>query len=59
MVVRLQVRLECSVHKIRSFFEHTNLALKYSAMADEVDPIGSISSHCVRLCVRRFEPSHS
>lgn len=55
MVVRLQVRLECSVHKIRSFFEHTNLALKYSAMADEVDPIGSISSHCVR----RFEPSHS
>ena len=56
MVVRLQVRLECSVHKIRYFFEHTNLALKYnSAMADEVDPIGSISSHCVR----RFEPSHS
>jgi hypothetical protein len=59
MVGRLQVSFECSVHKIRSFFEYVNLALKYSAMADEVDPIGSISSHCVRLCARRFEPSHS
>lgn len=59
MVIRLQVSFGCSVHEIRSFLEYTNLAVEYSAMAEEVDPIGSISSHCVRFCTRRLEPSHS